>query len=217
MTPTRSIDTLLPWASFGSCRPINRRMATGPAQVRWAGPVLSTSRAQAAQKVLSTARPQWLRLSVPPHLAADTARLSGFGYRFHLTSQLTLLGSVELTLFGRAGQRGRRRRRVDGGRDPVEVTGTDLALVLGRGVTALLGRELALLQLDVCAHLVTCIAVGQIEHRVVQRVEAGQRDELELEAHRAELLLEPCDRRVVQVLAPVERRGAVVGEALVGD
>src|SRR6201993_215716 len=119
--------------------------------------------------------------------------------------------SVELTLFGRAGQSGGRRGRVHRGGDAVEVTGTDLTLVLGRGVTPLLGGELALLQLDVGAHLVAGIAVGQVEHRVVERVEAGQRDELELESHCAELFLEPSDGRVVEVLAPVERRRAVVG------
>ena len=43
------------------------------------------------------------------------------------------------------------------------------------------------------------VAVGKVEHAVVERVEAGQRDELELEAHCAELLLELRDGRVVQV------------------
>jgi hypothetical protein len=52
---------------------------------------------------------------------------------------------------------------------------------------------------------------------VVQRVEAGQRDELELVAHRAQLALELGDRRVVEVLLPVERRRAVVGEQLAGE
>ena len=65
-------------------------------------------------------------------------------------------------MFGRTRQRGGRRRRVDGGADPVEVTGTDLTLVLAGGVTALLSRELALLQLDVGTHLVADVAVGQI-------------------------------------------------------
>ena len=58
------------------------------------------------------------------------------------------------------------------------------------------------------------VAARQLEHAVVQRVEAGQRDELELVAHRAELALELGDRRVVEVLLPVERRRAVVGEQL---
>src|SRR5262249_47181171 len=62
--------------------------------------------------------------------------------------------SVELTLLRRAGQGRRRRRRVHGGGDAVEVAGADLTLVLGRGVTPLLGREFALLQLHIGAHLV---------------------------------------------------------------
>src|SRR5215208_2715486 len=102
--------------------------------------------------------------------------------------------SVELTLFGRTRQRSRRRGWIHRGGDPVEVSGADLALVLRRGVAPLLGGELALLQLDVCGHLVAGVAVGQIEHGVVQGVEASQRDELELEAHRTELLLELRDR-----------------------
>jgi hypothetical protein len=45
-------------------------------------------------------------------------------------------------------------------------------------------------------------------------VEAGEGDELELVAHRAELALELGDGRVVEVALPVERRRAVVGEHL---
>ena len=58
-------------------------------------------------------------------------------------------------------------------------------------------------------------AAGQLEHGVVERVEAGQRDELEPVAHGRELLAELRDRRLVQVRAPVERRRAVVGQQLV--
>ena len=47
-------------------------------------------------------------------------------------------------------------------------------------------------------------------------MEAGQRDELEPVAQRRELALEGRDLRVAQVLAPVERRRAVVGEQLAG-
>jgi hypothetical protein len=50
--------------------------------------------------------------------------------------------------------------------------------------------------------------------RVVQAVEAGQRDELELVAHGAQFALELGDGGVVQVLLPVERRRAVVGQQL---
>ena len=47
-------------------------------------------------------------------------------------------------------------------------------------------------------------------------MKAGERHELELVTHRAELALEPGDRRCVKVLPPVEGRRAVVGEHLVG-
>src|SRR5699024_1919258 len=100
------------------------------------------------------------------------------------------VGSAELSGFGGAFQCGGRRVRVDRGRDQVEVSGADLALMAGRGVSALLSGELALLQVDVGLHLLAGVAVSQIEHRVVERVEAGQGDELELVAHGSELALE---------------------------
>jgi hypothetical protein len=74
-----------------------------------------------------------------------------------------------------------------------------------------------LLEVDEGAHVVARIAVGQVEHRVVQAVEAGQRDELELVAHGAELALELGDGGVVEVLLPVEGRRAVVGQHLAGE
>src|SRR6185436_8616493 len=65
----------------------------------------------------------------------------------------------------------------------VEVAGADLALVLDRGEPLLGGGELLLLQLDEGAHVVARIAVRQLEHRIVESMEAGERDELELVAH----------------------------------
>src|SRR6185312_8751274 len=62
--------------------------------------------------------------------------------------------SVELALFGRARQRRGRAGRVDRRGDPVEVARAHLTLVLGGGVTPLLGGELALLQFHVRAHLI---------------------------------------------------------------
>ena len=58
------------------------------------------------------------------------------------------------------------------------------------------------------------VAVCEVEHGVVERVEPRERDELELVAHGAELALELGDRRIVQIALPVERRRAVVGEQL---
>src|SRR6185437_17122234 len=85
----------------------------------------------------------------------------------------------ELRGLGGPGQRRRRRLRVDDRGDEVEPTGADLTLVPGRGVAGGLGGELRLLQADVRRHALGRVAGGQVEHRVVQRVEAGQGDELE--------------------------------------
>src|SRR6185312_2933296 len=60
------------------------------------------------------------------------------------------------------------------------------------------------------------VAIREVEHGVVEAVEAGERDELESIAHGAELALEAPDRGVVEILAPVERRRAVVREQLAG-
>ena len=51
----------------------------------------------------------------------------------------------------------------------VEVAGADLALVAGRGVAVLLELELALLQPHVGAHALFGVALGQLEHRAVER------------------------------------------------
>src|SRR3954470_4925651 len=119
--------------------------------------------------------------------------------------RLFLLRVEELLVFGRAMQGS--GGSVAAGhdlRDLVEVAGADLALVLDRGEAFLRGGELFLLQLDEGAHVVARVAVRELEHRVVERVEAGQRDELELVAHRAELALELGDGGVVEVALPVE-------------
>src|ERR687891_707816 len=50
--------------------------------------------------------------------------------------------------------------------------GADVALVLGRGVAVLLARELGLLQLGVGGHAALVVVAGQLEHRVVEGVEA---------------------------------------------
>src|SRR5690606_20922157 len=99
----------------------------------------------------------------------------------------------ELLVFGRALQGGGRGLALDGGGHRIEVPRADLTLMLDRGESAVGSGELGLLQLDEGAHLVARIAVGQVEHRVVQRMEAGQRDELELVAHCAQLALELGD------------------------
>src|SRR5712692_3178900 len=123
----------------------------------------------------------------------------------------------ELFVFGRPVKGGGRGLPgLDHLRHLVEVAGADLALVLDRREAALGRGEFRLLQLHERGHVLARVAVGEVEHAVVERVEAGERDELELVAHCAELALEPGDRRIVEVLLPVEGRRAVVGEHLVG-
>ena len=131
----------------------------------------------------------------------------------------SLLGSGgdELRGLGRFLERdGRRLAARDGGGDRVEIAGADLALVAGRGVAGGLAGELALLQLGIGRHAAVAVAARQLEHPVVEAVEAGQGHELELVAHGAELALELGDGRVVELGLPVEGRRAIVGEQLAG-
>src|SRR5688572_1689794 len=109
-------------------------------------------------------------------------------------------GDEELLVLGRAVQRGRGRLAgLDHLRHVVEVAGAHLALVLDGGEATLGGREFLLLQLDERGHALARVAVREVEHAVVERVEAGERDELELVAHGAQLALEFRDGGVVEV------------------
>src|SRR5690606_4129984 len=126
--------------------------------------------------------------------------------------------ALELLLLGRALERdGGRLAALDDLGHRVEVAGTDLALVLDRGEALPRRLEFGLLELDERAHLPAGVTVGELEHRVVERVEAGQGDELEAVAHRRKLLLEAGDGGVVEVGLPVEARRAVVGQQLAGE
>jgi hypothetical protein len=89
--------------------------------------------------------------------------------------------------------------------------------VPGGGVARSLGRELRLLQAAVGGHPLLGVLARQVEHGEVEGVEAGQSDELELVAHRSQLALELGDGGVVEILFPVERRRAVVGQELAGE
>ena len=93
-------------------------------------------------------------------------------------------------------------------------------LVLDRGVAVRLGGEFLLLQASrVCGHAVVGVPARQLEHRVVQRVEAGEGDELEHVLHHTALFEEHGDRGVIEVLAPVgfERRAVVDRRFLVEE
>src|SRR3954454_25058393 len=113
---------------------------------------------------------------------------------------------MELVFFRGAFQRG--DRGLSAGDDLchfVEVSSADEALVFDRAVSSLaLLRKLALLQFAVRSHAAIAIAKREFVGRKVQRVEAGERDELKLVSHRAEFLLEPGDGFVIELLLPVE-------------
>src|SRR4029453_8251266 len=94
---------------------------------------------------------------------------------------------VELALFGGSHEGEGGCVRVERSSNIVEVAGADFALVLGGGVAAGLGGEFLFLEFDVSAHAFTGVAVGEVEHRVVQGVEAGQGGELEGEARGPEV------------------------------
>src|SRR5579859_339575 len=123
----------------------------------------------------------------------------------------------KLRFLGRSRQRGRRCK-------ParyhlchfVEISSAHFALVLCCGVAIWLSGELLLLKRGVCRHPVFAIAAGELEHTVVQRMKACQRDELEPVAHCAQLVLEAGDRRAVKLLVPVKGWRAVVGQEFLG-
>ena len=56
---------------------------------------------------------------------------------------------------------------------------------------------------------------GQREHGVVQRMESGQRHELKLVSHGAQLALELLNGGLVELALPIEGRRAIVGQHLV--
>src|SRR5579871_6184187 len=88
-------------------------------------------------------------------------------------------------------------------RDLIEISGTYERLVLDRVVTLIgLRLEFALLQGGIRGHSLVAIGAGELEHRQVQRVEAGQRDELELVAHCRKLALEAGNGRIVELALP---------------
>ena len=136
-------------------------------------------------------QPPRVQLAVEPLDERD--RLVGEDLLFGRDDAHAAVSSLELRLLRRPLQRERRAVRRHGLRDEVEVAGADLALVPRRGVAELLHRELVLLELHVRRHLVGRVAACELEHARVERVEAGERDELEAVAHLAEHLLEAGD------------------------
>src|SRR5436309_12018752 len=109
----------------------------------------------------------------------------------------------ELGLLGRSLER-ERRALVAGHRldNAIEVAGPDLALMAGRAVALALELELALLESHVCRHPLLGVAAGELEHGRVQRVEAGQGDELIPVAELAQALPEAGDLVGAEVSLP---------------
>ena len=83
-------------------------------------------------------------------------------------------------------------------------------------VATRLRRELPRLQVGIRRHPALLVVLRQRKHAVIQRVEAGQGDELEFVAHGAQLSLKSRELRVAEVALPVERRRAIVGEQFAG-
>ena len=100
------------------------------------------------------------------------------------------LATVELLALGRAGHRGGGRLALaDRHRNGIEIAGADFALVTDGGEADVLRGEFALLHLGIGTHAALRIALGQLEHRQVEAVEAGEGDELVFVAQRADLVL----------------------------
>src|SRR4051812_26220375 len=97
-------------------------------------------------------------------------------------------------------------------RDLVEVADPHKLLMLHGFVALALRREFPGLQVGICGHAALFVVLRQGEHGVVQRMEARESHELEFVAHFAQLLLEACELRVVEMPLPVEGWRTVVGE-----
>src|SRR3546814_14566508 len=74
-------------------------------------------------------------------------------------------------------------------RDAIEIAGADFTLVARRGVARGFAGEFGLLELGISGHPAILIATRQLEHAVVELVEARERDELDFVSHRAQLAL----------------------------
>src|SRR3546814_5004508 len=85
-------------------------------------------------------------------------------------------------------------------------------LVARRGVARGFAGEFGLLELGISGHPAILIATRQLEHAVVELVEARERDELEFVSHRAQLALELGDVVAIEIGFPIEARRTIVGE-----
>ena len=76
--------------------------------------------------------------------------------------------------------------------------------MFGCAIAVVFEGELSLLQLGVGRHAMLAIALRQFEHTVVEGVETGKCDKLELIAHFCEFVLEVRNRFGIKLLAPVK-------------
>src|SRR5579872_6404724 len=90
----------------------------------------------------------------------------------------------ELRRLGRSSQRRRRTFSArDEAADLIEIAGAHFALVPRRRIAFFLAGELASLKFRVRSHSARLEIKRQLEHRVIERVESRERDELEPVAH----------------------------------
>jgi len=71
--------------------------------------------------------------------------------------------------------------------------------MLGRTVSMLFGRELRLLQFRTRLHSSIVTALHELKHAVIERVETGQGNELELVTHRPQFTLKLCDTSAIEM------------------
>src|SRR5438552_27526 len=122
----------------------------------------------------------------PPKLVAISPDDIGIGLVALSIGPMSGYECLELVFLGAVFERKRRRcASRDHFGDCVEIAGAHFALMLGRRVAELLRCELCLLQLRVSRHPMITIIASELEHSVIQGVEAGEGDELELVAHRS--------------------------------
>src|SRR5438105_3175335 len=88
--------------------------------------------------------------------------------------------------------------------------------MFGRAVATLFGRELRLLQFRIRLHSSIAIAVREVKHAVIERVETGQGNELEFIAHRPQFTLKLCNASAIEFFPPIEGRRTIISQQLSG-
>src|SRR5205823_4975461 len=89
-------------------------------------------------------------------------------------------------------------------RHRIEVASANLLLMFRRAISVGFGGELRFLQFRVSRHAAIAIAAREFEHAVVERMKAGQSNELKLVTHIAQLALKSCDRGGVEFRFPIK-------------